>query len=453
MNPRTATVDGCARYRRWAGLKRRAFLKAGTLGALGLSLPQYFALQAAQGAARPRVRSVLLIYTMGGISHHDSFDPKPHAPAEIRGEFRTIPTCVPGVRFTEHIPLLARMLDRFTLLRSVHHEERDHGVGAYYMLRGYRQPDPSFDRPENQNRANPTIGSHVARLLGSANGLPPYICVPGLSYLAQVNYYTAGWMGRAYDPFILRSDPNLPAFKVDGLALPADISPARLSERASLAQAIDRQCRLFEASPAAKSMTAHHQRARQVLSTSATRRAFDLSTEPDKVREAYGRTRLAQSCLVARKLVEAGVPFVTVDDDAWDHHAQVFPGLRQRLPELDRCLTTLLADLDARGLLATTLVTVLTDFGRTPRLNASAGRDHWPGVFSVLFAGAGIRGGQVVGASDSTGAYPQDRPISPKDIAATLYHFLGIEPFQDYQTTEGRTLRVLDEGELLPELV
>jgi hypothetical protein len=416
-----------------------------------LSLWQYLQLQGAQTAAA-RARAVLLIYTMGGISHHDSFDPKPRAPAEIRGEFSTIPTCLAAVRFTALIPRLARMADRYTLIRSVHHHEQDHGVGAYYMLRGYPEPSPFFDRPENQHQAHPTIGSHVARLCGSANGLPPYVCVPGLSYLAQVNYYTAGWMGRAFDPFLLRSDPNIPTFRVDGLTLVPEVPAVRLRERVRLARAIDRQCQLFEASPAARSMTTHHERAYRVLSASRTRRAFDLGREPDRVRDAYGRTRLGQSCLLARRLVEAGVPFVTVDDDGWDHHAQVFPGLRQRLPELDRCLSALLEDLDARGLLKTTMVILLTDFGRTPQINKSAGRDHWPGVFSVLYAGAGVPGGQVVGASDRIGGEPAERPITPKDLAATLYRFLGIDPFQEYRALDQRPFKVLDQGEVIREL-
>ena len=390
---------------------------------------------------------------MGGISHHDSFDPKPGAPAEVRGEFRTIATRLPGVRFCEHLPRLAGLVERFALLRAVQHRERDHGVGAYFMLRGYTQPDPSLDRPENQKRANPTIGAHVARLLGSPNGLPPYICVPGLSYLAQIDYYTAGWMGRAYDPFVLRADPREPTFGVPGLLLPAEVPPVRLRERMSLVRAIDRQCRSLEGSLGPRSLAAHAERAYQVLTSGRARRAFAIGAEPDRVREAYGRTRLGQSCLLARRLVEAGVPFVTVDDDGWDHHAGVFPGLRQRLPELDRCLSTLLLDLEDRGLLRTTLVTLLTDFGRTPQINKSAGRDHWPGVFSVLFAGAGVRGGQVIGASDKIGAEPSEGRLSPKDIAATLYQLLGINPFQDYRSLDGRPFKVLDRGNVIRQLV
>src|SRR5262249_36117154 len=231
-----------------------------------------------------------------------------------------------------------------------------------------------------------------------------------------------------------------------------DVSSTRLQTRAALARVIDGQCRDLETANAAAGLGAHYQRAYQMLTATRTQRAFDIRQEPDPVREAYGRTRLGQSCLLARRLVEAGVPFITVDDDGWDHHAQVFPGLRQRLPDLDRCLSTLLTDLNERGLLQSTLVALLTDFGRTPKINASAGRDHWPGVFSVLFAGAGIRGGLVLGASDKFGAAPVERRITPKDIAATLYHFLGIDPFQDYTDRQGRTFKVLDHGQIIGEL-
>jgi hypothetical protein len=445
-------ADGCQSYRQ-KPLSRRAFVQIGALGALGLSLSDYLRLRQAKGAAAPRANSIILIYAMGGISHHDSFDPKPDAPAEIRGEFATIPTRLPGVRFSALVPRLARTIDQYTLLRAVQHNQTDHGVGAYYMLRGYPQPDPSLDRPENQNRANPTIGSHAARLLGSPNGLPPYICVPGLSYLAQISYYTAGWMGRAYDPFILRSDPNLPAFDVPGLMPSPDIPVARLHERAHLTRSLDRSRPILGASTTARSLSAHQERALGVLVNHRTRRAFDVAAEPPRLRDAYGRTRLGQSCLLARRLVEAGVPFVTVDDDGWDHHAQIFPGLKQRLPDLDRSVSALLDDLRQRGLLETTLVALLTDFGRTPVVNQAAGRDHWPGVFSVVFAGAGVPGGQVLGASDRIGAQPSEGRVGPKDLAATLYHLLGIDPFQPYQDVEGRPHKVLDDGQLIPQLL
>src|SRR5262249_14268325 len=271
MEGSRSMVRDCASYR-LAKLDRRAFLQVGSLGALGLSLFDYLGLQAARGATKARAKSIILIYTMGGISHHDSFDPKPDAPAEIRGEFKTIPTKLPGIRFSDMIPGLAKTIDQYALIRSVHHNQTDHGVGAYYMLRGYTQPDPSLDRPENQLRANPCIGAHVARLLGSPNGLPPYIVVPGLSYLGLIEYYTAGWMGRAYDPFTLPPDPNLPPSGVPGLLPLADAPPARLDDRVSLSRAIDRRCRVLDASAGARGLSAHYERAFQVLRGSKTRR-------------------------------------------------------------------------------------------------------------------------------------------------------------------------------------
>jgi hypothetical protein len=394
---------------------------------------------------------VLVVYAGGGISHHDAFDPKPEAPAEVRGEFAAIPTAIPGVHFTEYLPALSRDIHRFALIRSVHHTQTDHGVSAYLMLRGYPQPDPSFDRPENQLRANPNIGSHVARLVGSRNGLPAYICVPGLSYLATVNYYTAGWMGRSYDPFLLKSDPNLDKFEVSRLSLAPVVTDRRLTSRRSLLGKLGNDRQFI--GPATSAVDEQYVRAFEALTTESTRRVFDVARESAAVRDAYGRTRIGQSCLVARRLIEAGVPFVTVDDDVWDHHGTIFPALRQRLPELDASFSSLLGDLAERGLLDSTLVLLLTDFGRTPTINKGAGRDHWPGVFSILAAGAGIPGGQVIGSSDRLGAAPHERPVTPQDVAATVYSFLGLDPHQEYKGVDGRTSLMVDGGEPLRELM
>jgi hypothetical protein len=430
---------------------RREFSRAAALGVPGVFLGDLLARQVRADRRPARARSVLMIYAGGGISHHDAFDPKPEAPSEVRGEFSTIQTALPGIAFSEHLPLLARDLDQVALVRSVHHTQTDHGVSAYLMLRGYAQPDPSFDRPENQLRANPNIGSHVARVIGPQNGLPAYVCVPGLSYLATVNYYTAGWMGRAYDPFLLKSDPNLETFEVSRLALSPVVSDERLANRRALLGALVGERQFAGRTGAA--LDVQYSRAFAALAMESTRRAFDVARESDAVRDAYGRTRIGQSCLVARRLVEAGVPFVTVDDDVWDHHGTIFPALKQRLPELDAAFSTLLADLRERGLLETTLVLLLTDFGRTPTINKGAGRDHWPGVFSVLAAGAGITGGQVIGSSDRLGATPRERPIMPQDVAATVYQFLGLDPFQEYSSIDGRLFRMLDRGEAIGEFL
>ncbi len=436
--------------RRGAG--RRVLLKAGALGALGLTLPDLLKARAAANARPARARAVLLVFAQGGISHHDSFDPKPHAPAEVRGPFATVATRVAGLRFSDKIPLLAERADRVTLIRSMWHRETDHGVGSYYVLRGQTQPDPTFDRPENQWRAHPNIGSQVARLLPGRRALPPYMVVPGLSYLAKVNYYTAGWMGRGYDPLLLRSDPNEVADAAGSLMPLWQIDPALLERRLDLLQALDTRRREFETAPAGEGIATHYQQACELLLSGAARDALDLGRETPVMRDAYGRNRLGQSCLLARRLVEAGVPFVTVDDDGWDHHGQIFPALERQLPVLDRAFTTLLDDLETRGLLDSTLVLLLTEFGRTPLVNKSAGRDHWPRVFSIVLAGAGIPRGQVIGSSDRVGGEPTDRPLTPKDLAATIYSFLGLDPTVEYASAQGRPFPVLDGGEVIREL-
>ncbi len=393
-------------------VSRREILRVGSLSALGLTLPELLRCQAATTPVAARARSAILVFAQGGISHHDSFDPKPHAPAEVRGPFKSVATRIPGIQFSDKVPRLAAHADRYTLIRSMWHRETDHGVGSYYVLRGYTQPDPTFDRPENQLRAHPNIGSQVARLLAPRD-LPPYMVVPGLSYLAKINYYTAGWMGRSYDPFVLRADPNQLADDGAGLMPLLEIDYTMLQKRLGLLQAIDSRRREFETSATSQAVSVQYRKACELLLSGVARQAFDLRRESRPTREAYGRTRLGQSCLLARRLVEAGVPFVTVDDDGWDHHGKIFPALENQLPALDQSFSALLDDLDARGLLDTTLVMLLTEFGRTPLVNKSEGRDHWPRVFSVLLAGAGIPGGQVLGASDRVGGEPTDRPITP----------------------------------------
>jgi hypothetical protein len=433
-------------------LSRRSILKTVPVSVFGTSLGGLSWLHAAPRGASARAKSVILIYAGGGISHHDSFDPKPEASAQVRGEFSAISTADSGIYFTELLPRLSQRAGQFTLVRSVHHDQTCHGVSAYFMQRGFKQPDPSLNRPENQPRSTPNIGSQVARLRRTSNGLPPYVCVPGLSYLADIGYYTAGWMGRTYDPFLLRSDPNDRNFRVTRLALDETVPTERLHRRWSLRRTLDGWAQSQVPSVTFQTVDTQYQNAFQTLTTQRARRAFEIGQEPVTIRERYGRTRMGQSCLLARRLVEAGVPFITVDDFDWDDHSAIFPALRKRLPVLDTALAALLSDLSERGLLKTTLVALFTDFGRTPTVNKKAGRDHWPGVFTVLFAGAGVPGGQVVGASDRLGAQPAERPVGPKDLAATLYQFLGIDPFQDYRSVDGRPFKVLDEGRAIAEL-
>ncbi len=443
---------GCKSYVR--SRTRRAARRAGVLAGLNLGAAPR------AGAASPvaRAKSVLLVWVSGGLSHHDSLDPKPDAPAEIRGEFGAIPTALAGVRYGELVPRLAASLGRYTLLRSVVHGEADHGVATYFMLRGYSQPTPFFDRPENQRHTHPNIGSIVARELPARNQLPPYVVAPGLSYVEQVNYFTPGWLGPACAPYVLKADPSRPGFVVRDLFPPAEIVWERAARRHRLRAAVGAagptgsEAQSWTGSEG-RALDATYHRALDLLTSPAGRAAFRLDDEPAALRDRYGRHRLGQSCLLARRLVEAGVPFVTVDDDGWDHHSRIFPSLRTQLPQLDAAFSTLLADLADRGALSETLVLLLTDFGRTPTINKDAGRDHWPGVFSVIAAGAGVPSGQVVGASDATGAEPADRPITPKDLARTIYHFLGVDPRKEYHTPDGRPVAYLDRGEVIRELL
>ncbi|MFO1095069.1 MAG: DUF1501 domain-containing protein [Planctomycetaceae bacterium] len=368
-------------------LGRRSLLKLGAAGGVSVSLPAWLPRPATASRIEPRARSVILVYAGGGISHLDSFDPRPDAPAEVRGPLSLLQSATPGVVFTELVPQLAAGSDRFSLIRSMRHGERDHGVSAYYMQRGFSQPNPTFDRPENQHKAHPNIGAHVGRLRGSPNGLPPYLCVPGLSYLATANYYTAGWMGRAFDPFLLKANPAAEDFQVHGLAPPPDVSSGRVSQRLELCRHLDGAAGLNTSAAPIRSLNDNYRQVFDMITADVSRRAFDLSREPESLRDDYGHNTHGQSCLLARRLVEAGVPFVTVDDFDWDHHSQIYPALHKQLPVLDRAVAALIRDLADRGLIDTTLVLLLTDFGRTPQVNSSGGRDHWPNVFSILAAG------------------------------------------------------------------
>jgi hypothetical protein len=441
---------------------RRQLLKIGVLGGLGLALPRLVEAEAAGASRGAKARACILLHQFGGPSHHDTFDPKPEAPAEIRGPFRVIPTSVPGVRFTEHLPRLARLFDRFALVRSIHHRTSAHNSAGYYSLTGQR---PLIDIVTANASATdvPAYGSVVAYLDAqrgqSHSAVPPFVSLPTM--IADGPFRTpgefAGFLGKSYDPLFVISDPNSPSFDVRELTLPVEVSVERATDRSAMLRELESLSRLAERSAAVQGMQAGHARALDILTSPATQQALDVGREPDRVRNRYGRTTYGQACLVARRLVEAGVRFVTVYYSAgiggWDTHKDNFNTLKNsRLPNTDTAVSALLEDLHERGLLDETLVLWWGEFGRTPKINRDAGRDHWPQCYTVLLAGGGLKGGIAYGASDATGAYPKDNPVKPDDVSATVFSLLGFDPATELRDQLGRPFAI-SRGEVIGGLV
>jgi uncharacterized protein (DUF1501 family) len=429
------------------GLTRRDFLRVGSLsaGAVGLSLAN---LSAAQAGLRAADVNCVLLFLVGGPSQIDTWDPKPKAPARVAGPFKPIATTVPGLEVCETFPLMAQMADRFAIVRSVHHEEAPiHETGQQLMQTGRLCQD---------GLEFPHYGALISHVRGqAAGGLPPFALVPGPMGNTGVSVshgQGAGFLGARHEPFALRRDAVTGAYDFANIDLPPGLDPARMPSRDALLTAIDDAQRAFDqAAPAGG-------HAIQQLFASRVRQAYDVAAEPDALRERYGRNTFGQSCLLARRLVEHGVRLVTVnmfdtvfDNLSWDCHADggslstTLDDYQDVLcPMFDRAYTALLDDLHQRGLLSTTLVVAMGEFGRTPQLNPRGGRDHWPGVWSMLFAGGGVRGGQVVGSSDALGAEPRDRPVRPAEVAATIYHALGVNLATMLPGPEGRLLPLVD---------
>jgi hypothetical protein len=427
---------------------RRDFLKAGVLGTIGgLSMTDLFALQARAAAkqsdsAQTPAESVILIWQGGGPSHIDTWDPKPEAPAEIRGTFDPIDTAVSGVRVSEHLPLTAKQMDKISLIRSVTTNEGAHERGTHYMLTGFT-PLPGFEVPG--------YGAVASKFRGGRSALPPYIAIPNaLSYGGE-----AGFLGAALNPFSPSGDPASANFSVRDLDLPGGMTLEQADRRRSLREAIDGSFKKFEkGSDTIRATGEFYNRAYQLLSSTEARAAFDLKKEPNEVRDAYGRNRFGQSCLLARRLVETGVRFVTVSIGGWDTHFNGFRALgEQLLPQFDRTYSTLIKDLSERGLLERTMVLVMGEFGRTPVINRDGGRDHYARVFSMAAAGGGLKGGQVIGASDARGMEVAARPVRPEDIAATIYRQLGIDYTQSIESPEGVRITLSRGGKHLQELL
>jgi hypothetical protein len=415
-------------------VSRRTVLKVGGLGLAGLNLPSLLQAEQRLPKRKATARSVILMFQFGGASHLDSFDPKPSAPREIRGEFAAIKTRVPGMLVTEHLPRMARIADTFALVRSVHHTRSQHNPGAYYSLTG-REPMSDLVTANASATDFPHPGSVVAALAPGERKVPSFVSMPTM--IADGPFRTpgefAGFLGKIYDPLWVLADANSADFNVEQLTLPAELDIERVHDRRSILKELDAKSRMADRVAAVQGMKAYRGRAIDLLTSPATRKAFALHEESDRLRDRYGRTTYGQSVLLARRLVEAGVRFVTVyysrGISGWDTHKDNFGILKNsRLPHTDQSVSALLEDLQTRGLLDETLVYWTGDFGRTPKINKDAGRDHWPPCQTVLMAGGGIRGGQIYGASDAIGARPTDKPVRPDDITATIFHALGLDP-------------------------
>jgi hypothetical protein len=440
---------------------RREVLQVGGLSALGLTLADWNR-AAAAGAigSRSTAKSVILIFNCGGPSHIDLWDMKPDAPAEVRGEFKPIATNVSGIRISELMPRLAKMADKYAIVRSVHHTQSQHNTGMYWSTVGrpYQIDSTLINPSRNDYPSFGTLVGWLAQQNGYGAAVPPYVITPfphcdSTVYITPGQY--GGMLGNRYDPFVLNSDPNKADFKLPSLEPVAGVTLDRMRKRQSLLENLDIGIRASE-NQAIRDLDLAQQKAFSLVTSPEVRRAFDLSQEPDKVRDRYGRHTWGQSHLLARRLIEAGSKFVTTVNGqsiVWDTHKDNFNGHKNRLvPPMEKAYATLLEDLEERGLLDETLVIWMGDFGRTPKINADAGRDHWPQCYSMVLAGGGIQGGQVIGESDATAAYPVSRPVTPADIHATVFHALGYDSHATtYPSLDARPIP-LSEGEPILEL-
>lgn len=443
--------------RRCDGVTRRDTLQLGLGGFLGAgfvdSLKARAESQHAGAVPAGKAKSCILIWMDGGPTHFETFDPKPDAPLEFRGEFSSIETSVPGVGYSEHMVKLAASLNDYAMIRSIRHDQGNHGAGNHYMMTGAPPRIPvgcgafvSF---------HPSMGSVVARELGRDNGLPPYFSMPQMSRSGGPNF-----LGAKYAPFVVADDPNGSSFKVRDVALPRDLTDLRFGSRTDLRSRIDRMVRI-RAEAAGDPVLAfdeYFQQGHSLVTSPEAQKAFDISLESPETRKRYGRDGFGQRCLLARRLVEAGVPFITVYDGGWDHHSDIFGALRKRLPAWDNSVATLIQDLKERGLLDSTLVVALGEFGRTPKIatlpgSTTGGRDHWANAMSVLMAGGGTPGGTVVGATDRKGFSAVDRVLSPENFVSTVYHKLGIDPNKILYSGQGRPSHLVSDPTPIAELI
>jgi hypothetical protein len=435
--------DDPAHFRR---PQRREFLRVGVLGSLGLTLGDFLRAKAARAdqkwyeSKEGKAKGVIQIVLPGGMAHQESWDPKPEAPLEYRGPFGVAKTAIRGVVFNENFSRLAKVADKMTVIRSIAGKEADHGRASYAMFTGYRK-SPAIDHP--------SLGAVVAHELGPRHNLPPYVAVPTAG-----EYAGTGYLGSQFGPFGIGSDPGRSNYQVRDLLLPPGVDEQRFSTRQRIRGVVDEHFRaMAKKAEALGAMDEFYQRAYAMISSPAAREAFDITQESAKTKELYGQNEAGMRFLLARRLIEAGVRFVTVSYGGWDHHAGIETAMRRQGPTLDQAVAGLISDLDDRGMLDSTLVMVTSEFGRTPKINATAGRDHYPRVYSAAFAGGGFKRGLVYGSSNSTASEPEDNAVRIEDVLTTVYQQIGINADKELMTPGARPIEIIDGGEVVNELV
>ncbi|MBI5758834.1 MAG: DUF1501 domain-containing protein [Planctomycetales bacterium] len=438
--------DDPAHFRN-ANVSRRGFLTVGALCGVGsLNLADMFRLQHAQADLKTydkfpaTAKSVIHIYLPGGMAHQESFDPKPFAPIEYRGEMKQVQTKISGELFGETLVATAGVADKLCVVRSMTHGEAAHERGTHNMYTGYR-PSPALQFP--------SIGSVVSLQYGPRNNLPTYVCIPGMPN----EFAGSGYLSSAFSPFSLGSDPAQGGFKVKDLNLPTGIDDSRFTTRKNVLAAVNDYFAKKEKSDDLAAMDTFYDRAYSLISSPAAREAFNIEAEPAPVRDEYGRGTAGARMLLARRLVQSGVRLVNLTFGGWDMHGQIIQGFKNQMPEFDKAFSTLITDLERTGLLKETLVMVSSEFGRTPKINGTAGRDHWPKVFSVVLAGGGIKGGKIFGSSNSTASEPEEEAIGPQDLFTTVYHCLGINADQEMMAPGDRPIEIIDGGAVRKELL
>ncbi|MCE9533270.1 MAG: DUF1501 domain-containing protein [Planctomycetes bacterium] len=434
--------------RNCSGISRRDCLRLGLGGMFGTGFVDLLRAKESTSEVATQAKSCILIWLDGGPSHYETFDPKPNAPVELRGEFSPIATKTPGLFYSEHMKRLAAITDKTAIIRSIRHDQGNHGAGNHYMMTGAPPRIPvgcgafvSY---------HPSLGSVVAFEKGAPAGMPAYFSIPSMSRSGGPNF-----LGAKFAPFVVSDNPNTPGFRVRDVAIPAELSESRFESRKEVRTQVDRMLRINDKSAAdpVLAQDEHYQQSFQLIASKEAQAAFDIGRETDRVRDQYGREPFGQRALLARRLVEAGVPFVTLYSGGWDDHTKLFASFKTRIPPFEASIATLITDLEQRGLLDTTMVIVLGEFGRTPQINKDSGRDHWSNAMSVLFAGGGTPGGQVVGATDVKGYAAVERVLSPENFVSTIYSKLGIDPSKILYAANGRPNHLVSDPTPIKELM